>query len=96
MLRSIAASKGQLVRKQGELGSPKHESIVSLAETRGFYRQTQPAKCRPCRQESSLILGQCVVFRLESPLLRAFYFIQYGGNSSCRTIGNNICPDAHQ
>ena len=57
MLRSIAASKGQLVRKQGELGSPKHESIVSLAETRGFYRQTQPAKCRPCRQESSLILG---------------------------------------
>src|SRR5450631_1577551 len=49
--------KGQLVRKQGELRSPKHESIISLAETRGFYRQTQPAKCRPCRQESSLILG---------------------------------------
>ena len=30
MLRSAAASKGQQARKGGELGSTKHESIVSL------------------------------------------------------------------
>jgi hypothetical protein len=30
MLRSATASKGQQARKRGELGSPKHESIVSL------------------------------------------------------------------
>jgi hypothetical protein len=42
MLRSTAASKGQQARKGGELRSPKRESIVSLAETRGFYRPTQP------------------------------------------------------